>query len=145
MKTFSIIFAALSIFVSGVAKSEDAASTGVLCAWGAAGFGSDPSEILGFYQVQIPLKSGTRELGTTGMGYTDKEEAVKITVKPVTEGSLYVFDIDRGSPDLAFQVTVSKAPFSGKFAGLSPELKKGAVASTAKLSGQDLPGFCLIK
>jgi hypothetical protein len=145
MKSLQIIFIALSLLVSGFTMAETPASTGVLCAWGTPGFGSDPSEILGIYQVQVAFKGGTRELGSTGVGYTDKEEAVKIAVKPVTGENLFVFDIDRGSPDLAFQVIVSKAAFTGKFAGLSPELKKEAVASTAKLSGHDLPGFCLIK
>lgn len=145
MKSVSMMILALALLATGAAHADEAAPTGILCAWGVAGFGSDPSEILGIYQVQIPFKSGTRELSATGKGFTDKEETVKIAAKPAADGQLYAYDIDRGSPDINFQVTVSKAPFTGKFAGLSPELKKEAVTSTAKMAGQDLPGFCVIK
>lgn len=143
---------ALAVLV-GFLSPAFAGDTGVVCQWGIPGLnGSDPEMILGTNSIEVEFKPGTTELADTGKSTIAMEDfhvgEVAITSQAAGNDEQFRFSYPEANSSV-LEVSVSKLPFKGRFAGLTAELAKQAVASTVTFKfpqgdSQVLPGLCFI-
>lgn len=151
MSNWTVLLA--SGFLTLAATAAHAGNTGVVCQWGIAGLnGSDPEMLLGAYGFEVEFKAGTTDLADQGKSTLAMEEyrESQVQVTPLGPGETEQFKFSFSEKDLAtMEVSVSRQPFTGRFAGLSPEGAKLAVASMITFKfpqgdSQQLPGFCVV-
>jgi|GEM_PF-3162307 len=135
------IFATLIALPSMAAETAPpSAPPEMACAYGVPGFnGSDPTILLGMYQISVPYEAGTKKLGPNAIVLdssgedTPKSVSLPIKYDSPKAGETYRFSILTNGGKSNFSFVVLQSKFTGKMGGVD-----NAAAAQGNASSMDM-------